>query len=60
MGLVTGRSEETSAGSKGDGKENFEVTKVVMLHHRHGNWEGDCDGGDVGHEIGQKHGDSEQ
>ena len=52
MGLVAGGREETSAGSIGNGKENFEVAYLVMLHHRCGNGEGDGDGGDVGHKIG--------
>ena len=53
MGLVAGGGEETSASSKGDGKEDFEVAYLVVLHHRCGNGERDSDGGYVGHKIGQ-------
>ena len=53
MGLVAGGGEETSASSKGDGEEDFEIAYLVMLHHRCGNGEGDSDGRDVGHKIGQ-------
>ena len=53
MGLIAGGGEETSARAKSYGKKDFEMSKLVMLHHRCGDRESDGDGGDVGHEIGQ-------